>query len=202
MKTKIIGLLLLAGLLQTTRLCAQTSGGIIIGASTASVELRDLNNTTFMNAANGQNIMGFEGGVYGKLTMHPFYIKPMVLASYQSGQLGFMHTDGSVQSSNFRDGKLEIPLLVGLKLIGPLNVEAGPVYNYLFMASNDASPDIHLQESGLGYRIGAGLDFGQLNLGLSYQGLTNKSSGSSRTTFQSPTELILNLGIRLGGGGK
>jgi hypothetical protein len=199
MKTKIIGLLLLTGLLQTFGLNAQnTSGGIILGASTTSVKLSDLNNTLFMNAAKGQNIMGFEGGVYAKWTFHPFYIKPMALLNYQAGQLHFTGNDGSSQSADFRDGKLEIPVLIGLHLLGPLSIEGGPVYNWLYMSSNDANPNLRLEESGLGYRIGANVGRGRLNLGLSYQGLTNKSSGSSRTTFQSPNELILDLAIRLG----
>jgi hypothetical protein len=172
------------------------TGGIVAGASTSSIKISDVNSTV-SNSLNGENILGFEAGLFAKLNLWPFYIKPMALISYQDGQLGYNDKDGNLQHTNFADGKLEIPLLFGFKILGPVYLEGGPVYNWLFQANTDAN-NVVVAPNGLGYRIGAGVELGRINIGLSYQGLTNKSSGSTNSTFSMPYELILGLGIRLG----
>ena len=200
MKTKIIGILFLTGLMLVGKINAQNgSAGILIGASTTSVKLSDFRNTA-MSAAKGQGIAGFEGGVYGKFGLGPLYIKPMVLAGYQSGQLNINYEDGTTKNADFKDGKLEVPVMIGIPVFHFIGIEAGPVYNWMFMVSENADPGLHLQQSGLGYRVGANVQLGLLNVGLAYQGLSNMSNGASNTTFQSPNELILDVAIRLGGG--
>jgi hypothetical protein len=199
MKTSIYFTYLLAAtlLVATTAQAQLITGGITAGVSTASVKISDLHRA-YTNVESGQNIIGFEGGLYGRVHFGPFYIKPMALLSYQSGQVNFYNTsDGSMQSENFKSGKLEIPVMFGFKILGPLRIEAGPVYNYIFQANNDAG-DVHVATSGLGYRAGASVEFWRLNVGLAYQGLTARSSGS--TTYEMPSELVATLAIRLGGG--
>jgi hypothetical protein len=197
MKTKMIILLFLTTFLWTGTQYAQTaSGGIVVGASTGSVKLSDFRNTA-MNAASGQGIKGFEGGVYAQLGSGMLYLKPMLLAGYQAGQLNINYNDGSMKQADFRDGKMEVPVLVGLRLFHLVGVEAGPVYNWMFMVSESPDAGLHLQQSGLGYRIGANVFLGPLTVGLAYQGLSNMSNSPANATFRSPDELILDVSLRL-----
>jgi hypothetical protein len=79
---------LLAGFLLFTSVwvSAQSfTGGITEGVSTTSVKISNMN-STFTDYVNGTNIMGFEGGLYGRLNLGPFFIKPMLLVSYESGK--------------------------------------------------------------------------------------------------------------------
>jgi hypothetical protein len=201
MKTKMrVYTLLLALLSSSGSIFAQSSAdaGIVAGASTSSVKITNMNSTTLSNAASTHNITGVEGGIYGRLWLGSLYIKPMLLVSYQTGQLDFNYTDGSTKPGSFNDGKVEVPALLGLKVFGPLHIEAGPVYNWIFMASSDANSALHLEQSGLGYRLGANVGLGRLNIGLAYQGLANNSASLSNATFRMPTELILDLSVRLG----
>ena len=202
MKTKIINLVIVTFLLCSAQLKAQMfSGGIMAGVSTSTVKVSHINDA-FANSINGKNILGFEGGVFAQLDVNPFYIKPMLLASYQGGTADFTDSDGKLKSSMFRDGKLEVPVLLGLKFFRVLGIEAGPVYNWLFYEKNDVNDALKIAPSGFGYRVGANVDLAIINLGVAYQGLTNNSSNSGNSTFQSPNELIFNIGIRIGKTGK
>jgi hypothetical protein len=197
MKTRILTIICLSMILSAGSLFSQSSSaGIVLGASTSSVKLSDFNNTT-VAAAKGQGIMGYEGGLYAKFEFGPIYLKPMVLAGYQSGQLNINYQDGSMKQADFKDGKLVVPVLAGIRLLHIAGIEAGPVYNWMFMTSGTSDPSINLQKSGLGYRVGANVFLGRLTVGLAYQGLTNMSSSSATTTFKSPDELILNVSLRL-----
>ncbi|MFI5150194.1 MAG: hypothetical protein ACHQRM_10720 [Bacteroidia bacterium] len=201
MKTRITTIICLSMILYAGRLFSQSSAGIVIGASTSSVKLSDFKNTAVM-AASGQGIKGFEGGVYAKLGAGPLYIKPMLLAGYQAGQLNINYQDGSMKHADFKDGKMQVPVLFGLRLFHLVGLEAGPVYNWMFGASENADGGLHLEQSGLGYWVGANVLLGALQVGLAYQGLTNISSSPSTATYKSPDELILDISIRLSSSGK
>ncbi|MGP8215200.1 MAG: outer membrane beta-barrel protein [Bacteroidia bacterium] len=171
--------------------------GIIVGTSTASVKFSNTGNA-FTSTIKGNNIMGFEGGLFERFNYSMIFIKPMLLASYQGGTVTFYNTDGTVNTSKFAYGNIEVPLLFGLRILGPLRIEAGPVYNWIYATQYNDNNSIKINPSGLGYRIGANVEFGMVNLGIAYQGVTYKSSGSSSTTFNSPAELIFSVAICFG----
>ncbi len=197
MKTKVISLLA-AGLFFCIPLIhAQTDGGFILGISTSSVKMSDMNRST-ATTADGTNILGFEGGLFARFHFGPFYIKPMALLSYQSGQLNFYNSDGSTQQANFNVGKFEVPVLFGVHFLRILNIEAGPVCNWLFQSNTDANNTLKIQPVGYGYRVGANVELGRFLIGLDYQGLVNPSSSSSNITYNVPNELILELGFNIG----
>ncbi len=173
--------------------------GITVGASTASVNLSNVGNS-FTSTIKGNNVMGFEGGLFERLNLGPLFIKPMVLLSYQGGTATYYNNDGSISSSKFDYGNIEIPLLLGLNILGPVRIEAGPVYNWIYMTQFNDDNTVKVNPSGLGYRAGTNIELGMINLGLAYQGLTNKSDNSTTTTFKSPNELIFSVALCFGGG--
>lgn len=172
--------------------------GITAGASTASVSFSNIGNS-FVNTVKGNNIMGFEGGLFERLNLGPFFIKPMELVSYQGGTATYYNSDGSVNNEKFDYGNIEIPLLFGLKILGPLRIEAGPVYNWIYTTHFSEDNGIAVDRSGLGWRAGANVELGPINLGLAYQGLANSTSSGSAATYQSPNELIFDLAFCFGG---
>ncbi len=197
MKNKTVSFLMIALFYSGMGLKAQFfDGGIAAGVSTGTVKMSDMN-TALINTAKGNSITGFEGGLFSRFHFTPFYLKPMALINYQSGDVNFYNKDGTTTKTNFNDGKLEVPVLLGFHFLGILNVEAGPLYNWVFM-TNTSENNIKVQPSGVGYRIAANVELSRLLLGLCYQGLMNKSSGSSTTTFQVPNELIFQIALNLG----
>jgi len=176
----------------------QFSGGFLGGVSLGAVEVNDLDDA-FAEGIEGNNIYGFEAGVYAKLLINPFYIRPALLYDYRNGEVTYREQTSGSQTTRFSQHKLEVPVLLGLHIIGPLNVEAGPVYNYVMAVTEDYNTNqVDIGRNGLGYRVGVIGEFGGLLLGLSYQGAAY-SSGSNNATLSEPYKIILGVGIRLGG---
>ncbi len=178
---------------------AQTkfSGGIIGGLTMGAVEINDLGQA-FSDNIEG-DMYGIEAGVYAKLLLNPFYIKPMALYNFRSGSVDYNDASNTSRSTDITLHKVEIPVLLGLHIVGPLNIEAGPVYNYIISVTDKYnSQTVDLGRNGFGYRVGANMEVASLTVGLSYQG-ASYSSGSGNATFYEPYKIVLGLGIRLGG---
>ncbi len=107
-----------------------------------------------------------------------------------------------VNTSKFGYGNIEIPLLFGVRIIRILRIEAGPVYNWIYASQYNDDNSIKINPSGLGYRIGANVELGMINLGLAYQGLTHNDNGSATTKFSSPNQLIFGVALCFGNQGR
>jgi hypothetical protein len=174
------------------------SGGLLGGVSIGAVEVNDLDDA-FDETIEGNNIYGFEAGIYAKLLINPFYIRPALLYDYRNGEVTYSEQTNGSQTTRFSQHKLEVPVLLGLHIVGPLNIEAGPVYNYVMAITEDYNTNqVDVGRSGLGWRAGVIGEFGRLLLGLSYQGAAYSSS-SNNATLHEPYKIILGVGIRLGG---
>jgi len=198
MKTlrKILPAVLLIFVVQAN--AQQISGGIKAGITTGSVKITGIPNS-FVNTIKGNNIMGYEAGFYMKMGIGPFYARPELLLNHRSGQVDVESENASMQSVDFKINRLEIPLMFGLELLGPLAIEAGPVYNkVLSVTESYNNENVSIKQGGIGYRIGALAELGRVGLGVHYQGLKINSQGSSQSNFSLPSELIFSLALRLG----
>lgn len=172
------------------------SGGIVGGVSTSAVKIEHTGEQ-LNNVIQGNNIQGFEAGVFAKLMLAPLYLKPMALYDFSAGQIQ-NRNESSTRNSNFTMHRIETPVLLGLRIIKPLGIEGGPVYNYI-VAANTNDPEVSISEtSGLGYRIGATLEIRRLLVNASYTGFRTNSAEINSTSFKEPYKLIFGLGIKLG----
>ena len=193
-------ILLAALLLFTVKANAQKiEGGIMGGVSTGSVKISEIPNS-FTNTIKGDNIIGWEGGLFVKLNAGPFYGKPELLLNYRSGTVDMQSETGeAVKSTSFKMSRLEIPVIFGLELLGTVSIEMGPVYNRVLNVTETFNNEsISIKKGGVGYRVGASLSLARLNLSVHYQGLNLSSSSSSESTYESPSEVIFGIGVRLG----
>jgi hypothetical protein len=174
--------------------------GITVGATTTSVNITNTGNS-FTNTIKGNNITGFEAGLFERFNLGPVFIKPELLVGYKGGTATYYNSDGSVNTSKFDYGNIEVPFLFGLRILGPIRIEAGPVYNWIYMTQYNEDNSIKVDPSGLGYRVGANIEIGPINLGMAYQGLTNNQDGSTTVIFKSPNELIFSAAFCFGNGG-
>lgn len=194
----IAGLLVLL-FAHTSKAQVEFSGGLLGGVTFGNVDIDD-GGAGLNGSIKGDNIYGFEGGLYAKLKVGPFYGRPELLYDYRRGQVNYSDNNGS-QSEDFSVHKIEVPVLIGLHIIGPLNIEAGPVYNYLMTVTEDYnSNNVSLGRNGIGWRAGAVLEIESLLLSLHYQGATY-STGSNSASFSEPYKIVLGIGIRLGSTG-
>lgn len=172
------------------------SGGLLGGINIGSVKIKHVDNAV-EKTIEGKNIYGYETGLYGKLLANPFYVKSALLYNYRNGDLNYSTTSDGAITTTFSSHKIELPVLVGFHIIGPLNLEAGPVYNYIISVTEQyGSTDLSFGHNGLGYRAGAMAELGPITLGLSYSGALYNSGNGAR--IEEPSRIILGLGLRLG----
>lgn len=199
---KSLGKILLAALMLSAVLASaqKIEGGILGGVSTGSVKISEIPNSS-TNVIKGDNIVGIEGGFFMKFNAGPFYGKPELLLNYRSGTVDVqIETEEVARATSFKMSRLEIPVMFGLELLGPVAIEAGPVYNRLLNVTETFSSErTSIRKGGLGYRLGAVAELGRANLSIHYQGLKlGSSSSSTEAIYESPNELIFGVGIRLG----
>ncbi|WP_158858583.1 porin family protein [Lunatibacter salilacus] len=145
--------------------------------------------------------IGYHVGAFARINLPVVFIQPEVL---------YTNTGGSFSDNTFNYNvefnRLDVPMMVGLKLGSVLRLQAGPVATYLLngkMSSNDGGTTSRLippkEEFTFGYQAGIGLDIGNLVLDFKYEGgMTNAiNSYAAVPTDQRQNQLILSMGFRL-----
>ncbi len=175
-------------------------GGFQGGVVTGPVKIENIDNR-FTDVINGDNVYGFEAGVFLKAQVGPLYIKPMALYGFRYGDVTYTpNGESAPQNTNFTMHKVEVPVMLGVKFLGPFFAEAGPAYNYIFGITNQfGNNTVNVTQKALGYRVGVGAELGPVILSVNYGGATYAFSGD-RATFREPHKLIFGLGIASGGG--
>ena len=175
-------------------------GGIVGGVTTSAVKIEDIGDR-FTDVIKGNALYGFEAGVFAKLQLRPFYVKAMGLYNFNSGNVTYQtDNNGEVvnHTNDFSFQKFEIPLMGGFE-IGPIGIEAGPVYNYVVQStSNFDANKVSIQRNGIGYRVGAVLTIGWFLAHVSYEGAAYYSSDITNATFKEPSKLVFGIGIKFG----
>ena len=152
----------------------------------------DFSNTLTTEMAS-KNI-GFHLGIFGKLDAGPIYLRP---------EFVFTRTSSEYTAENLIISKVDVPLLVGLDILGPLSVFAGPDLQYIL--SNDfGNLTIENPENQftIGAQFGLGLNFEDFGIDIRYErGLTENEAEltgvvDSRVDTR-PEQIILSLSVKL-----
>lgn len=144
--------------------------------------------------------IGYHLGAFVRINLPIIYLQPEVL---------YTNTGGSFNNNNFNYDvnfhRLDVPVMVGVKVASLLRVQAGPVASYLLDSRVKSNNPAHTslipptEDFTFGYQAGIGLDIGNLILDLKYEGgLSNSiSSFTELPTDQRQNQLILSLGFKL-----
>ena len=181
---------------------AQSGYGIKAGISyNSNGELKEFTqDVTNAYEDGGKGKSGFNIGFYGKLDLGPIYLRPALVYTKTTSE--YKLNTGSTE--DYKISKLDIPVLVGIKLIGPVNVFAGPAFQYYL--DNDLKgisiSDVE-NEFSVGLNIGASIELGRLGIDVRYErGLSeneaNWSNASETFTLDSrPEQIIFSLSYSL-----
>lgn len=108
---------------------------------------------------------GFHIGFWGKLDLPKIYLRPELLFSRTQSTYNI---EGS--KVNYNISRLDLPVLLGYKLIGPLHLFAGPAFQYIL--DNDLK-DLEIEDIEndftVGLNIGAGVNLGKLGFDIRYE---------------------------------
>lgn len=139
---------------------AQNSSGFGIKAGLNYGGNGDYFNSISEAYENPDKNIGYHFGLYGKIGDN-LYLRPeLVYTQLKSG-----YNDG-----DFKMTKLDAPILVGAKIIGPLNVFAGPAFQYILDTDyKDITIGDVENDFSVGLNIGAGLTLGKLGVDIRYE---------------------------------
>jgi len=146
---------------------------------------------------NPDSNAGYHFGVF-VTTKGKIYIRP---------ELVFTHTKSKYEAnglnSDFKMDKIDAPILVGLKIIGPLNIFIGPSFQYII---NTDLEDIDLadvdKDFTVGGIVGVGVQVGKLGVDLRYErGFSSNEAefigiGDSGRIDTRPKQLIVSVSYK------
>ncbi|MHA7865089.1 outer membrane beta-barrel protein [Flagellimonas marinaquae] len=109
---------------------------------------------------------GYHFGFWGKLDFPKIYLRPELV--YSKTKSSYDIPDGG--SQDYDVSKLDLPVLLGYKLIGPLHIFAGPAFQYTL--NNDLG-DLQVEDVEndftVGLNAGVGVNLGRLGLDVRYE---------------------------------
>ncbi|MBU2998169.1 PorT family protein [Cellulophaga baltica] len=143
--------------------------------------------------------VGYHVGIFGKIG-EEIYLRP---------ELVYTKTKTDYENNSLDMSKLDLPVLIGVKVIGPLNVFAGPAFQYILDTdySGVTLGDVE-NDFTVGLNIGAGVNLGKIGIDLRYErGFTENEvtvidANSGISTIGDridtrPDQLILSLSLKI-----
>jgi len=195
MKNLFFNVLLVAGF--STSLFAQSGSGFGIKAGLNYGGNGDYFESVTTNFENPDQNVGYHIGVFGKLG-NKLYFRPEIV--YTKTKSDYDKGDLDVQ-------KIDVPLLVGLKVLGPVNVFAGPSLQYILDTDfGDATVNDIDNDFSVGLNFGIGLNLNRLGIDLRYERgfsdneatfIDNNNIISLDRLDTRPEQLILSLSYKL-----
>ena len=177
---------------------AQTDSGFGLKGGLNYGSTGDFENEINNNVENPDSKIGYHLGVFAKADLGRIYIRPELIYTKLSSEYSI---------GDFEVKKLDAPILVGLNVIGPLHVFAGPSLQYILdtdFQTDNANFDLGDAEDDftVGLQLGVGLNLGKLGVDLRYErGLKENEaefSGLSNSRIDTrPEQLILALSLSL-----
>ena len=190
-------LLIVVAVLASYGLHSQAGSGFGIKAGLNYNGNGDYFDSTADAFENPDKNAGFHIGVYGKLG-NRIYLRPELV--YTSTTSGYDEGDLKIQ-------KLDVPVLVGAKIIGPLHAFVGPTFQYILNSKfDDVTIDDIDNDLTLGFNLGAGVNLGKFGIDLRYErGFTENEISFINSNIVNvndrvdtrPDQLILSFSLKL-----
>lgn len=160
-KTLLVAVLALMG----SAAMAQSGSGFGIKAGLSYNKNGDLVNTVTDAVDDPKGKAGYHIGFWGKLDFPKIYLRPELVYSKTRSSYNIEN-----DSQDYDISKLDLPVLLGYKLIGPLHVFAGPAFQYTL--KNDLG-DIEVEDVEndftVGLNAGVGVNLGNIGLDVRYE---------------------------------
>ncbi|OEJ99412.1 hypothetical protein A8C32_06350 [Flavivirga aquatica] len=196
MNKNLFFILLIATLIPALSI-AQTEKGIGIKAGLNYNSNGDYFESINSNSQNPDRNIGYHLGVFAKIGGN-LYLKP---------ELVYTRTKSDYRDNSFKMHKIDAPILVGTKVIGPLSVFGGPSFQYILDSKFGAISINNIENDfSVGLNFGIGFNLKKVGIDLRYE----RGFGDNEATFinnniintQSkidtrPNQLILSLSVVL-----
>ncbi|MEY8019843.1 outer membrane beta-barrel protein [Muriicola sp. SD30] len=149
-------------------------------------------------ARNPDRNVGYHIGFFGQVGSR-VYIRP---------ELVYTSISSEYDNDDFKMQKLDLPLLIGTKIIGPLHVFGGPAFQYILDTEYDGITISDVRNDfTIGLNLGAGINLGKLGIDLRYErGFSDNEASFINTNVTTvpqsridtrPDQLILSFSLAL-----
>lgn len=183
--------------------------GLKGGIGFSSLSMEDITGISDAGGAydlvTGDAVMGYHFGVQTRIKIAMLFIQPEAYFDVGGGTFEKVLANGTTEILNTRFSRIEIPVLVGVKL-GPVRINAGPAGSIILSETTDLTelqPDFTLFNNAMtwGFQAGLGIDlFKKLSLDARYEGSLSRL-GESLTIGETefaldarPSVWIISLG--------
>jgi hypothetical protein len=194
--SKNLFILLIIAIIIPTTAISQTATGIGIKAGLNYNGNGNYFESISSNSENPDRNIGYHVGLFGKIGKQVFFRPELVYTS----------TKSDYNDDTFKMQKIDAPLLVGLKVLGPLSVFGGPSLQYILDSEFDGIAINNVENDfSVGLNFGIGLNLNKLGIDLRYERgfsdneatfLGNNGIGTSRLDTR-PDQLILSVSLIL-----
>lgn len=184
--------------------------GLKAGVGFSSLKIEDItgisNGGDVYNLVTGDAVMGYHFGVQTRIKIAMIYIQPEAYFNAGGGTIERVVENGPTEVLNVRFNRIDIPVLVGVKL-GPVRLNAGPTGAIVLSETTDLTelqPDFKLFTNTMtwGFQAGAGVDIiNKISLDARYEGSLSRlgesiSIGGNEFPLDArPSQWIISLGI-------
>ena len=193
-KTLLFAFVLLVG----QGLIAQTGSGFGFKAGVNYNGNGDYFDSAVSASESPDRNAGFHFGIWGKLG-NRIYVRPEIV---------YTSTSSAYDEGDLKIKKLDVPVLLGAKIIGPLHAFIGPSFQYLTDTEFDGvTLDDVENDFTVGLNLGAGVNLGKFGIDLRYERGFNENEidfiNSNITNLTGdrvdtrPDQLILSLSLKI-----
>ncbi|RPD94465.1 PorT family protein [Aureibaculum marinum] len=159
-------------------------------------------NASNIVSTGADNRAGFHLGLWTRFHFAGLYLRPEVIYTELNNSYDNQAPIANV-NTKFKTKKLDIPILLGTKLIGPVHIFGGPSIQYLIKSdfSQDEINNIETDDFSVGLQIGTGIELGRLGLDVRWEkGFSNDIDGKLGNTNinvdNRPNQVIFSLAYR------
>lgn len=175
---------------------AQTSKGFGIKAGLNYNSNGDYVESVSTNAQNPDKNVGYHIGVFGKFGSQ-VYLRPEVV---------YTSTKSDYNDGVFRMHKIDVPVLVGTKVLGLFNVFVGPSFQYILDSKFDSISINDIENDfSVGLNFGIGFNLNRIGIDLRHESgfskneatFLNKNGIETSRLDTRPNQLILSFSLIL-----
>ena len=129
-------------LLLNTTLYSQGNLGISFGLNDDSFgSIENISSTIDNYDLDLKNATGFQFGVYTEIDLITFYVRPELNFIFSKANQGSALLSGNatedILKHNLKSSEIQVPIIFGYNILGPLSIFGGPSFKYNLKTSSD-----------------------------------------------------------------
>ena len=129
-------------LLLNTSAYSQGNLGINFGLNDDSFgSIENIQNTIDTYELDLKNVTGFQFGVFTEIDLITFYVRPEINFIFSKSNQGSALLSGNISEDilkhNFKTSEIQVPIIFGYNILGPISVFGGPSFKYNLKTSSD-----------------------------------------------------------------